>query len=267
MTTGQLMIFNPVAVFTMALSALFVLPFAAAEDWGTLKGRISVVGTVPPPDAIDVTRDADVCGKPGLADESVLVNPDNQGLRNAVIWLTSKAEVPVHPSYSDPMPVRFDNHDCRFVPRISTLRTGQILQCTNSDPVAHNVAVYARRNQPFSIVVPQDKPLERSFAREEQLPIRVDCSIHAWMRAWLVITDHPYAAVTDADGRFEIPNLPQGKWQFRFWHERPGYITALTTPEGPVELARGIQEIDISGPEIDLGELKLDAAVLLPEKK
>lgn len=241
------------------LLALFSWTSVNSEDWTTLKGRIVFPGEIPEQTPLVITRDEEVCGESGLLDETFIVNRQNRGLQNVVVWLSSKTEVPVHPSLVNvSKPVQLDNKGCRFVPRIVPIRTGQVLQCTNADPVSHNVAVYARRNQPFSIIVPQGKPLERTFRREELKPIRVDCSIHAWMRAYLVVTEHPYAAVTDKDGRFTIKNIPQGKWQFRFWHETSDYLKTLKYGTETMELARGTWELDLNAAERDLGELTVD---------
>ena len=178
--------FRPSSLVLLCSGIFFAVPLgnALGDEWGDLKGRITYLGDAPEPLAIEVTRDEEVCGKHDLRDESLIVNNQNQGVQNVVVWLASKTTVPVHPSLAEsPKPAQLDNNDCRFVPHIVRLRTGQTLQSTNSDSVAHNVAVYGRRNQPFSIVIPEDKPLEKSFPREELLPIRVDCSIHSWMRA------------------------------------------------------------------------------------
>ena len=49
------------------------------------------------------------------------------------------------------------------------------------------------------------------------------------MTAYLMVCDHPYFAVTDANGRFEIPNVPAGvELEFRVWHERAGYLKDVT---------------------------------------
>ena len=229
-----------------------------ADEWGTLKGRIIFTGDVTKPEPLEIRRDEDVCGQHNLVDESLVVNEKNKGLQNVVVWLYTKEEIPVHPSLREtPKPAKLDNRNCRFVPRIVKLRTGQTLQSINSDPVAHNVAVYGRRNTPFSEIVPQDKPLEKTFAREELLPIRIDCSIHSWMRAYLVITDHPYSAVTDIDGNFTIPHLPYGEWEFKFWHERIGYLKTVTNDEETVELERGVLPIKIDQEKVVRNELSV----------
>ena len=59
--------------------------------------------------------------------------------------------------------------------------------------------------------------------------------IHVWMGAYILIVDHPYAAVTGKDGRFEIRNLPVGNHEFRIWHEAVGYLEkkyVVTIKEG-----------------------------------
>lgn len=244
---------------------LFLLLYATANisvinaaDWGTLKGRIIYTGKVTKPEILDITRDEEVCGDLGLVDESILVNPKNQGLKNVVVWLASKSPVPVHPDFAaTPKPARLDNKGCRFVPRLVRLRTNQTLLSISSDPISHNVAVYAVRNTPFSEVIPDGRALEKTFEKEEIRPIRVDCSTHAWMRAYLVITEHPYSAVTDKDGNFEIPKIPYGEWTFRFWHERPGYLEELRNDGENVKLARGRWELKINRGEINLPKLSV----------
>jgi len=56
------------------------------------------------------------------------------------------------------------------------------------------------------------------------LPIQVKCDLHSWMQAYWLVLDHPYSAITQADGTFEIKDLPVGTHQFRVWHERVGYL-------------------------------------------
>jgi hypothetical protein len=178
--------------------------------------------------------------------------------------------VPVHPelvNFPADSPV-LNNINCRFEPHMLTLRTGQILQLKNSDPVAHNAAVYVRRTTPFSEVIPQNAPVEKKFAKAENLPTRVDCSIHAWMKAWLIILDHPYVAITDEDGRFEINNLPQGEWNFRFWHERPGYLPGASQDGKQVPLSKGTWALTIGASKtLDLGELTVAPEQLAGKKR
>lgn len=233
-----------------------------ADDWTTIRGRIVSSSDAPQRPLLEITRDEDFCGPFELRNDALLVHPENRGIKNVAIFLRTKKDVPVHPSYADSAetPVQLDNKGCQFVPRMQTLRTGQTWKAISTDTIPHNVAVYGRRNDPFSEIVPQGGALEKTFSQAESVPIRVDCSIHAWMRAYLVITDHPYAVVTNENGDFELRNVPQGTWTFRFWHERPGYVKSLTHKGETQKLKSGTWELDVSGDILDLGDLTVDAA-------
>jgi len=240
-----------------ALAALPLSSFGQDREWGTLSGRFAYFGGVPKPEKLDIVRDADFCGVHGLVDQSLLINKDNRGIANIVVWLYSKKDVPVHPDLKTKLePVTLDNRDCSFHPRVLKVRTGQTLRAINSDPVPHNVACYAVRNEPFNLNITGNAPAERAFVKPELKPLKIDCSSHSWMRAYLVVTDHPYAAITDKNGRFKIDKLPAGEWEFRFWHERLGYLPKL---DGNTvrELKRGGTNLRISETPFELGEMAL----------
>lgn len=251
-------------IFGMLASSGNVL----AQEWGHLRGQFVLKGEVPEPVTLDIERDAEVCGKIGLVDESLLVNKEGLGIRHVAVWLDSKTAVPVHPDLRDlSKPVTIDNKDCRFEPRIAALRTGQTLILKNSDPVAHNAAVYLNRSSPFNEVISGSTPIERVVKNPENLPARVDCSIHAWMKAWLVVTDHPYVALTDADGRFELKNVPVGTWRFRLWHERRGSLVQVIRNGQDEKLDKGAVTVEIrSGETSDLGTIQIAVEQLAKKK-
>jgi Polysaccharide lyase family 4, domain II len=45
------------------------------------------------------------------------------------------------------------------------------------------------------------------------------------MTAYWLVLDHPYFAVTDKDGNFEIKNVPAGTQKLVVWHEAASYVT------------------------------------------
>jgi hypothetical protein len=72
------------------------------------------------------------------------------------------------------------------------------------------------------------------------------------MSAYWMVTDHPYVAVTDADGRFRIENLPAGKHQFVVWQEKAGYVAGFVEDTDavsrvlPSDPKRPVQMIEVT---------------------
>ena len=118
-----------------------------------------------------------------------------------------------------------DNKDCRFEPHVSILRVGQTLVIKNSDPVGHNTQADALKNAPFNDLIPAGSEIKKNWTQAETLPVRIGCSIHTWMGGYVLVRPNPYAAVTDADGKFTIKDLPAGKeLEFSLWQEKSGYL-------------------------------------------
>lgn len=207
---------------------------------GVVAGRALFEGKPKAAAAINIDEDTECVrlNPRDMADESLLVNR-NKTLRNVLVYVKRGLEGKTfeHPAG----PVVLNQQGCRFEPRVFGIQAGQTLQVTNSDPLTHNVHPLAKINRDWNqSQAPGDPPLERRFARPEML-IRVKCNIHSWMRSWAAVMDHPYFAVTGADGSFEIRNLPPGDYTLEAWHEVAG------TVEKPVHLAPSAKaEIDFT---------------------
>jgi plastocyanin len=242
-----------------------------AQQWGDLTGTFLYDDGKPQAAALKVTTDKEFCGKFNLLDESLIVNAQNGGIANVVAYVSlspTDSPIPVHPSYQDTATasVKMDNNCCRFDPHVVLLRTTQKLIFGNSDDVSHNCKVDTLTNPPINYTVPPKGKQEQNFTMAERLPARVSCSIHPWMSGWLVIKDNPYMAVSDANGKLTIRNVPVGNWTFQFWHERAGYISNASQNGKPVEWKRGRVEIAIKAGVNDLGQIKVAAAAFADKK-
>ena len=250
-----------VSLLSVSAFCLLLTSPAQSEEWGTLKGRIVYDGPAPKPEAVNVTKDQAFCGKHNLVDEDLVVNPENKGLANVAIWLyvgRRDPNPPVHESYAKTADdkVTLTNDKCRFEPHVALLRTSQTLVLGNDDPVGHNTKIDTFVNQPINYTIPSESKLEQTFSEKERLPAAVSCSIHPWMKAWLVVQDHPYMAVTDKDGNFEITNVPAGEWTFQFWQEKAGYLSGISAGGNEAD-RRGQVELTVKPGENDLGEIKV----------
>ena len=199
-----------------------------AGDGAALTVRFLYDGEPPEPEPVEVNKDEAVCGTHGLVENSLRVDPQTRGVANVVVWLdprTSGRTPEVDPPPEEP--VVLDNEGCRFVPHVTLLRAGRPLKITNGDPVAHQATVFLNRNLPFNdSVAAGGDPVVRTLEKAELLPVPVTCPIHPWMRGYLFVQDHPFMAVSGADGSLTIDDLPAGDWKFRVWHERAGFLKA-----------------------------------------
>ena len=140
-------------------------------------------------------------------------------------------------SKSPRRPVIIDQSGCWFHPRVVGIQTGQILKVINSDPVTHNIHPMAEINREWNHSQGAgDPPIARKFIKPE-IMIRVKCNIHSWMHAFIGVLDHPYFAVSNEDGSFEIKNLPPGTYTIAVWQEKLGTQERQVTvpPHGNAE--------------------------------
>jgi hypothetical protein len=59
--------------------------------------------------------------------------------------------------------------------------------------------------------------------------LRIDCDLHSWMRGWVIVTDHPYYALTNEEGQFVLQNVPPGKYTLQVWQESLGTLSREIT--------------------------------------
>jgi hypothetical protein len=249
------------AIAFTALSAFS----ADAADWATVKGQVVFPSEKPIPkrEVLNVTQDKDHClSKGDVLDESVIVNPKNRGVKNVVVYLRPDDKDPkvkftkaqIHPDDAKRKPVEhiITQPCCMFTERITVARVGDKITVKNPAPVAHNFFWSSQFNGEENKTVPKNEQysLPNPLVAESP-PIKYSCTIHGWMNGYVRIFEHPYYAVTDADGKFEIKNAPVGKYRIVYWHENG--------LKGGVQGRFG-DEIEIKGPTLELKPTDFDVS-------
>lgn len=126
-------------------------------------------------------------------------------------------------------PVELNQLGCMYVPRLIAAQVNQEVVFVNSDSVFHNVKSFTHANPEFNLAMPtKGQRISKRFERPE-IFLQTKCSVHPWMGAYIAVVDHPYFAITDAAGNFEIRNLPAGTYTLELWHEVFGTQTRTVT--------------------------------------
>jgi plastocyanin len=189
---------------------------------GGAKGVIRFTGAVPPGKVL--TMDAEeACQKLHAQppEEKLIITGAKGTLANAFVYI--KAGLPAGAKYPAPtQTVALEQKGCQFLPRVLAVRAGQVLTVKNADPVSHNIHPMPKNNYDWNQQQPPGaEDLRRKFARAEVM-IPVKCNVHAWMRSYIAVMEHPFHAVTGSDGSFAFNGLPPGAYVLGVWHETLG---------------------------------------------
>jgi hypothetical protein len=204
----------------MSRLALLLLLASSPALAGSVKGSVLFEGEAPTQPTLQ--RDADPKCSKGKSDEAIVVT---KGKLRDVIVRVKNGSAGTHAAPATP--VFIDQKDCMYSPRVVGIVAGQKLQVRNSDNTFHNVWGVVKNKDLFN--KPQapkaaDLTLDPSAAKAGDI-VELKCGAHGWMHAYVAVQDHPYFAVTAADGSFEIKGLAKGSYTLEAWHPELGTKT------------------------------------------
>ncbi len=213
-------------------------PPGGASGAATVRGVVKFLGAAPVRQAVALPSGCAERHKTPPLDSSLLVKGDR--LQGALVYVEGL------PDWREPPPaaeVVIDQFGCLYRPRVIAARVGQPVVILNSDPLVHNVHSEAQQNAAaaFNEIMPTaGTRLVKTFARPE-VAVHLKCDIHPWMSAYVGVFSHPYFAITDENGEFQLRNLAPGEYTLRAWHETLGAqsqkLTVAASTDVPVELA------------------------------
>lgn len=187
------------------------------KNGGSIKGKIKSASMVNDHE-LTIDQDVEFCGKKQKAGKYVISSALE--VKNVLVIVEGVKEGKAVPKQD----LVIDNKKCRFEPLVGIAYVKSKYVIKNSDPILHNTnlgKMLKKRNvrrSVYNLALPHENQVIRKPNRVAGL-INVKCDAHPWMRAYIYSSKHPYVAVTDEAGNFEINDLLPGKYTVRVWHE------------------------------------------------
>lgn len=196
---------------------------AAAPQGGSVTGQVKVKD---PPRRKKIKMDADPKCAALHAEtplEDSIVTDAEGNVQYAFVYVKKGLE---GKTFDVPKtPAVIDQKGCRYEPHVLGVMAGQELLIKNSDDLLHNIHALPFNNKEFNFGQPQKGMEEKKVFTQPEVMVKVKCDVHPWMSAWVGVVEHPFHAVTDASGKFEIKGLPPGKYTLEVWQERYKSVT------------------------------------------
>lgn len=189
---------------------------------GSIRGRVEIRRAVP-----------STVPRASLTDGGVLKAPDFTDRLRSVVYLETAPRAAFE--QIDPAHAVMDQRNETFVPHLLAITTGTTVDFPNSDRIYHNV---------FSLSKTKSFDLgryaaghSRSITFDRPGIVRVFCDIHSHMNAFILVFAHRYFAVTDAEGRYHLDNVPPGTYTVVMWNEAwPQETRQVTIPDAGGEV-------------------------------
>lgn len=238
----------------------------AIKARGTLKGKVTLASapgdldkkTAELQEQMKKHKDGAKCmaGSPGEITQQDYRIGEGNGLADVFVWVKPSGHQYFQLEKSDLelKDVKPGDHDikakeiivdqphCAFIPHAFAVfpkyndgkglkPTGQKLIIKNDAEFPHNTNWKGGpRNRGDNKLIPAGGQIEVPALNPDETPVLFKCDLHTWMQAVARVYDHPFVAITDKNGNFEIKDVPAGvDLQVIAWHPA---ITYLNTEKG-----------------------------------
>jgi len=206
---------------------------------------------VPTPKVWPIPADQQAACKCATKDgDDLVVDKASKGIKWVIVRvLDVKASTPAP---STPVP-KLDQRGCKFEPHIMIVAPGTDVEVLNPEKATHNVRVTSMESLQIKTNSTMGPDMLTKTLKGDKIfgdieVLQINCDMHAWMKAYVVVHDPRFAFITAADGNFEIKDVPPGTYKLSIQHERFG------------EAGGKEREVVIkAGQTTDLGEIKFKA--------
>jgi plastocyanin len=221
--------FVAIAALSLYVSGSILPARTQSADTGTIAGHVTLTTRVPGarlPSNTYPTRSVGHHQAPAIPE-----------IRNVVVYLK---HVAFHGALT-PVTAELKQENEAFVPHVVAVTRGSTVTFPNADPFFHDVFSLSSAAAFDLNRYPQGET--RAYQVRKAGLVKVYCHIHSHMTATILVLDHPYFAIPDLDGSFELRNVAAGEQTIVGWHERVGERTLTVRVQ-----AGTVTTVDISLP-------------------
>jgi hypothetical protein len=228
-----------IASFALIASIVVLGATELRAQGGTIKGHVHITGKLPGNPIIRMGMDP-MCSRMNAGKRIIqdyVVATIDGSLANVFVRLDGNFPQTPVPT----QPVVLDQRGCIYLPRVVGARVGQTVQIKNSDALLHNLDASSAKNQGFNFAQPREGLVYTFKPKTEEVMLHLKCDVHNWMNAYIGVVNHPYFAVSNTMGNFEIANVPPGTYMIETWQEKLG-----TTKKSVTVKAGAVTNIDLT---------------------
>jgi len=187
----------------------------------TIKGVVEFSGKAPEMKVPKKRHEMDFCKTKEVKYNAVIVEKGH--LAETFVQIANDS---LKGDYKPPSKhAEIDQVDCMYAPRIQGVVAGQEIDIKNADGTMHNVHTYKGAESWFNQAQPKGSPSISKESPDEPKIIKFTCDVHPWMRGFVVVSSHPFFAVSDKEGAFTIEKVPAGEYTIEAWHPHYGLKT------------------------------------------
>ena len=238
---------SAILTLLLGLGSVYSYDVIEVEHGGTIEGTISLDGVVPEPKGFNLITFPDpmYCGRisngRGWRLLHDFVVSRQGGLKDAIVLLEG---IEAGKPFDLSVPL-IEARDCMFQPFMTIVRNGHAVEVINMDPVMHDIQGYETSPEAGARVLfntplimnhqhhrgdlhamhnhaPGKSLIGPIYLNKGRRTFYMQCGFHAYMESWAMAVNNPYYAVTDAEGKFVIDDIPPGTYQLVVWHPQTG---------------------------------------------
>ena len=173
-------------------------------------------------------------------------NPAGAPLADMVVYAEALDAAPV--PHANTAHAVIDQVHKQFVPRVSVIQTGTLVDFPNSDNIRHEVYSFSGPRV-FTTKLYSGKQAD-PVEFDKPGTVALGCNIHDQMIAWVRVVDTPYFGKSGADGTSTLRGLKAGDYRLSVWYPGPNSEPKVSQVHVGADGAHAAVQVEAPAPSL-----------------